>query len=609
MLIAAVWFLHRRGGRLDAGDLSARVQAPTADLYRLRFASSDRFFPGPSAPTSNRSQSEGIQTQLDIDVELSVERIRGSAPEEIRRVFRFPKCQRGSFKFNGSELITDRTACESELSHAALVVDYGPKGALLRVHEPKDAPRMFGELASFLVSEISFWSPSGSENAQTVTEANLRGVAVSHYERERSGDWIRRREQYNSLIAAEHSQVPVRARVGGRHRLRLEGDTVQDFVGAETVKVETVSGEKVATSLLRIELRRIGEGSKSDFDFAATAFTTRALDEPQFSEELERRMLVQQIDGLTREEFLATLARYAGSGRVPDHDRFLWRSYALLQLEPELARDMMPIFNGGNSAARTLVLDLLAQVGHPEAQAVVVELLQQREALADPKAVELHQRLGLIEEPEPETIDFAEHRYQEALQAGNTAWHFASAYTLGALARRTDAETSSRLREALIDDLDAAQEPFTIRHLVTALGAAQHEEDVTRIARYATSEDANVRAAVATTFDEPQTEDGLDTLLQLVADADRITQLQAIRSLHSYTLEHAHFEVVAARVSEGAIHQVNFRALVELAKTFRVKNPDGAEALLRAMVAFGIEDNQVSAAAHLLLRQSIAFSR
>ncbi|MEM6730986.1 MAG: HEAT repeat domain-containing protein, partial [Myxococcota bacterium] len=263
---------------------------------------------------------------------------------------------------------------------------------------------------------------------------------------------------------------------------------------------------------------------------------------------------------------------------------------------------LIAVFESGNSNARTLVVDLLAQVGHPEAQAALVEVLQGRSARDDAKAVELHQRLSFVAKPEPSTVAYAEQRYEAARRESDDQWHYASAYSLGALARHAGGSTGERLRATLSEGLATASNPVAIRHFVTALGATHAGEAVSQIANYASADDPDVRAAVATTLKAPQSDTAREVLLDLVADDDRLTQHQAIRSLQRHPLERWDLEAIAARVSTGAVYPSNFRALVELAKRFRTDVPEGSAMVLNEMIAVGIPDNQVKAAAHLLLR-------
>ncbi|MEM6732745.1 MAG: hypothetical protein AAF658_14390, partial [Myxococcota bacterium] len=322
----------------------APVPESTSDLrgearrYRLDFASSDRSRLGLGVAPGAEQNGGVLRSRLLLDIELIVERIEGDA-DEIRRTFRFARCQRGLFSVGDTEIFSGPEACDAELVGPSLVVDYGPNGGLLRVHEPADGPPLFGKIAPFVVSEISFWTPSNNDET-VIPENNLRGVALSRYALQSEGEWLRTRERYRELAVTAQYQTPVRVEVAGRHRLRLDGTWIDEFVGAETVRVSDPTGAVLAESLNRIELRYIDSAPSEPIEFDPAGFQARALTEAPFSKDLERRMLVRQAAGLSGEEFLSTLSRFGDSGRLPDHDRFLWRSYALLQLEPELARDL-----------------------------------------------------------------------------------------------------------------------------------------------------------------------------------------------------------------------------------------------------------------------------
>ncbi|MEO0813704.1 MAG: hypothetical protein AAFY60_12630, partial [Myxococcota bacterium] len=301
-----------------------------ATRYTLSFASSDRL----AAAMGTGANDAAIATRIELDVELLVDRIASQSQGEIRRRFRFSRCDEGRFALGEQELWADRADCEAELVGPEFLIDYGPRGEIVRVHEPEDSTELFGRIATFVLSEISFWKP---EFGVELDEKNLRGVAISRYEAVSEGEWIRHRSAYRSLAARELEGAQS-AKVSARHRLRLDGDLLREFVGAETVRVHGSSGE-VMSSLGRIELRYIGVEPAPPG--VARTFKARGIHSVEWSDTLNRRMLVQQAAGLTETEFLDTLSRFAGGGRLPDHDRFLWRSYALLMLNPQLARKLM----------------------------------------------------------------------------------------------------------------------------------------------------------------------------------------------------------------------------------------------------------------------------
>ncbi|MEO1173694.1 MAG: hypothetical protein AAFX94_16835, partial [Myxococcota bacterium] len=335
--VAGLWLA------LPAADDPGETPGGEAARYRLEFASSDRLLAG----TGSGPGDATIHTRLQIDVEIRIDRVSADTPGETRRRFQFERCDQGRFAIGETELWADADDCAAELVGPSFLIDYSAGGQLLRVHEPVGGGELFGRIAAYVFSEISFWTP-GEETE--VAEANLRGVALSRYEAVAEGEWLRHRNAYESLTTAVFPGAQ-RTEVAGRHRLRREHGELRAFIGAETLKVYAVDGE-LMSAINRIELRYLGPADGDSSEPETEEFLARGLREVPENEALARRMLVRRAAGLTEAEFLDTLRRFAGGGRLPDHDRFLWRSYALLKLNPELAWDLVPVFKDGNSTAR-----------------------------------------------------------------------------------------------------------------------------------------------------------------------------------------------------------------------------------------------------------------
>ncbi len=571
-----------------------------AGTYRLSFASTSTVVPMVELGGGTRARDEAIRSVVNLEADVSVEPRELDSSGAVQLALRFERCRAGRFELAGTVHFEGSDGCGETLVGPMLLVDLSPEGAIERLHEPEEAPELFGYLAGYVMSAIQFtyWP---DQERWTAEEPNLLGTAMSHYTQE--GEGLRRvRNRYRSLDATDSLRTAVESEVSALHRLSFGARYgLKRLVGAETVRARA-DGVQVLESISRIDFSRIANPTGFAKDFDPDRFTTRGLREARDSPELRRRLLEQQADGLTATQLISTLSEYAFTGTLPDHNRFLWRAYGLLLLEPDLVWELRPIFEQGNSVARQMVLDLLASVGHPEAQSLMRELLASPRTQDDPRFEQLYQRLGFIDEPEPETVAQVETRYREARDAGDDDARFASAYTLGALARRTDEVSAAPLREELTRDLMGASDPVETQHLLKALGNAGHADAIATLLLFADHEDADVRTVVAGGLGRTATESGREGLLTFLSDPDRLVQKQAIRNLRHHALEARDFQDIAELVSAGRIHQANMRPLMVLAKHFRALERDGTSLLLRAMLDYGIEDNQVSSATRLLLQ-------
>lgn len=581
------------------GDPRIAERGSLAGTYRLSFASSSRVVAMVELGGGRLARDDAIETVFSLETVLTLRSIPNDSPLRHRFALSFASCETGRFELAGTQHFNGRDACEATLVGPVLLVDLTPAGVVETLHEPAGAPELFGYLAGYLVSAIQF-DPRPRRESWTTEEPNLLGVALSHYRRE--GERLRReRHDYVSLDATARLRGAVETEVSGLHQFFFGSDQLQKLVGAETVRAQ-VEGTRVLESISRIELQRAGEANEFDGEIDPRAFSVRALREARDSPELRRKLLEQQADGLTATELVNVFREYAASGTLPNHNRLLWRAHGLLMLEPERVWELRPVFEGGNSTARRLVLDLLASVGHSEAQAMMRELLASEAAQGDPHFEELYQRVGFVDVPESETVAMVETRYRQARDEGDDDARFASAYTLGALAQRADEETAEPLREELTRDLFGATDPVETQHLLRALGNARHPENVATLVLFADHADPDVRTVVASSLGRPATERGRGWLMTLLDDPDRLVQKQAIRNLRHHALEGDDFDTLAALVTAGRIHQVNLRPLFELAKHFRSTQREGTEMLLQAMLDHGIDDNQVHAATRQLLQ-------
>lgn len=268
-----------------------------------------------------------------------------------------------------------------------------------------------------------------------------------------------------------------------------------------------------------------------------------------------------------------------------DHNRWLWRATGLLTLRPELCDQFDALFQDPylNHTVRAMILDLLTNVGHAQAQAALRRLLATDAARQGPGAAALYQRLALLDAPDAATLDLAESRFDtdEGPSRGPAA------VVLGAVAgqrhRSGDLEGARRANEKLVSALRAAGEPGERAALVLGLGNAGLEENVATLRALAEDEDSGVRGAVATALRKTATPEAEALLLDLLTDADPQVQLDASESLARQSVSDLTLRAVEARAASGAIALDAVPGVVTFLSAHLESEP--GRAALRALLA------------------------
>jgi hypothetical protein len=190
---------------------------------------------------------------------------------------------------------------------------------------------------------------------------------------------------------------------------------------------------------------------------------------------------------------------------------------------------------------RSLILDLLASAGTPEAQIVMRRLLSLEIARKNGRTfASFVQRLGFMERPDGATLRFLISVYAES-KSGPVELRSACAYALGAGAGRAHVwgltEAATRASDVLRRDLLLAQDAADKCALVTALGNAGLESDVGIILRFIDDPTPRVRGAAALALRKMHTNDARGSLLALLTSSDQNVAESALSALFEQSLE------------------------------------------------------------------------
>ncbi|MFO0635995.1 MAG: HEAT repeat domain-containing protein [Nannocystaceae bacterium] len=253
------------------------------------------------------------------------------------------------------------------------------------------------------------------------------------------------------------------------------------------------------------------------------------------------------------------------------------RALAYLRGWPEQLPVLAPQIHAAGDGGRQLGFDMLAGVGTPQAQALMVALLRDEAIATSPSYPLLLQRFAFVDAP---TRDSAEFLLERLARADATATERAAVlHPLGSVARRlTDAALSERMHGALV--AASAERDADIRAAaISGLGNARRRDDLARLQRAATDEDPGVRTEAVAALRTHVVPGASATLLAALADPDRGVADRALTVLHQRHLDGATSPALLQAARDGGYNPALDRAMAEVLLQHR-DDADAREALL-----------------------------
>lgn len=467
----------------------------------------------------------------------------------------------------GAELLPSPKQIEETFSSREALVEVTPTGEIVGVHLKGNDPRLFRNLARLLIAEMQVRLPEGPETDWSIDERGYYGVTPSLYsvEGSKGNAWRLRksRSAYTSLRGLTWRRDTLAQDVEYDSRVQLSEGRVDAFVGEERVRVRGENGESLFAVMTSVRQEFATARAIPQVDDLATLRVGRRrhqLDETTVDGQLERSLLESQADGLAWREVAALITRHGVTDKGSDFNKWLWRAVGLLKLQPELTERFVPLFEqeGLPQKSRQLILGVLGNVGHAEAQDVMLRILDSDLARNDADAFFHYiQRLSLVDQPTAETAEFAAAEYERAAPE----LRIATAYTFGNVIRGLDASDSAladELNGRLAADVQTATTVDTRRILLSALGATGRDENVDTITAFSSDADSTVRSAAARALVKTQTPTSEKVLLELAVDASTSVQRSALRTLTQYELSQEVLEEISFLVESGQVARSNF---------------------------------------------------
>jgi hypothetical protein len=512
----------------------------------------------------------------------------------------------------GGTSATDEDAPFNDREAVALI---RADGSIEHIRFAADAPSQFQSTMQAILGETQLTRPPGAGPIWEVDELAQRGPARTRYSlagRTNAGWLVHRvRTRYEPIRGLEWLPgAPADQRLSYAADIELHRDGYLRRVAVSEQLV--VPGPDSAPALdskmtMTLELVSITAAPVKTSPALASG-VTRTLDEPAVGDEMRRDLLRSRVDGLTWAEVEAGVLGYRADAVHPDHKRWLWRAVGLLELEPERAGELVPLFARQDlpDDARFLVLDLLTSAGHDEAQRALRDimsnpLVQDR----DDAYIGMIQRLSNVRAPNADTAHFVAQAYADNEGHRKTA----AAYTLGAtihgLSDSGDADDEAlahALNERLTADLHDAGDSSTQRELLYSLANAGRADNLPTVAEFAAADDPSVRAAAARALHKTQNNGSEGLVLDLLADASPYVQSSALATLANFELSPVLATGMLEHVESGQVAARNYYALLPLAR--RVSDSATRQRILQHMLEHGPDDPKLRARTRAALRDS-----
>jgi hypothetical protein len=554
VLVVLAWALAP-SSREAASSPSASASAPFhawAGAYTIEYTSDAR---GP----------EAMRGSLQLRGELELRRYARDRAGLV-----LTRCDALAWTVLERAILGDAGACEAEVVGHEVVLELDRHGALVAVHAPSTLSAPVRLLLHGLAQEIAFEERTEAE--WSTIERTPRGEAEARYA-QHDARIVRTRTRY--LQAGAPAIHEATSELSHEHGL-----------WRELVLTERLDGANVHLRLVRVRDRAIA---------AAPSIEGWARLVPGSGSSAARgEHLRQRVDGLTREALLAALVDYGDGGRFPDHERFLWRATGLLRLEPELARELEPLFASvdATSTRRALLLDLLASASTHEAQASMRRMLESDTARADAsRYVDYVQRLALVPEPDAVTLAWVEARYGRAETSND---RLALAYTLASVARQHGDEAARSAAARLARDVAEATTDRERAHRIRALGATGSPAAEPTLRDGLASNATAVRFAAVEGLARLGAHDAVRTA---AGDADADVQAAALRHLR-YDASDA--SALESLIAGDRLATRNVRALIRALSQHADAQPDAVARIARALIAAGHASGEEAAALHQL---------
>jgi hypothetical protein len=505
-------------------------------------------------------------------------------------VLRLRDLSRHDLRAMGQGVVDSDDAVRSQLEAPTAWATVGPHGQIDRLRFAPDAPRLFRETVTEVVEQAQVAAGDGTSD-WTTTEPGPNGMATAAYHAD-GLQGTRKRIAYTTLNALGGS-----ACADCRQDLRDAAQIVIDPRGAvaslddtESLHVVQAGQETlVASNHYTLRLESIGQQSVASASVPPTTVDV-TLGTPGTLTDADRQAVLEhEAEGFTQTALEAAIDAFSRTGQSPGDKTWLIHARAYLLLHPEALESLGHKLADANATprGRNMVMQVLAVVGNPRAQEIMLTALDGTRGLESDRSYGLlMQKLGVIEHPTQATVAYVEAAYRDA-HGRNDEAALNDAAALGGvaskLARSGDTVEAHRIVSRLEGDLRSARSSEEKRGLILALRNAGAAGD-SDVRAFAKDPNSNVREEVARSLGDVQTADSRAVLDSLAMDADPVVATNALQSLD-------HAQATSLDVHAIAVDVLSGQTPIALDGTFadffagHTNPPDDARAVYAFLLA------------------------
>jgi hypothetical protein len=506
--------------------------------------------------------ANGLHAKADIGGELVV-RVLGRRGEHLLLSVQLKNVDRHGYQMFDQDWLENPDAAKQQLEGRELVVEVARHGRLVRVHRKADEDKLFASILQSVLLRAQFSLPKTAAVTWNGVESTTTGVSNVVYEVTSQQPLVLRRtrthyDTIQGLPPMPSSQE--RQQLEASASIELDRDGVPThFRDKEKLAVfKGNSAEAMLESSSDLELTKMAEEPmQGEPEIALSGWIEQSPTEWMDNQaEAERKLLEQRIGGMTLQEMVDGIELLAAAGLMPDQARWMSRATGLLRLHPAYCHSLAAVFEQElmTTEGRAFILDLLALVGHPEAQAAMRDALSSEAARLDDDAYSLLvQRLVFVGNPTSETLTFLASKVEELKGEGGDDLHaYANALASAAgQARRQGLSEAAAAGQKVVDLLQAAREPQDQKAFLAALGNASMPEHEPVIRSYAENSEPMVRSAAAYALRRAQDDASRRTLMDLAQDQQRMVVESALAALDEQPLGREELERLATMVVSG----------------------------------------------------------
>ncbi len=530
--------------------------ADTVWRYSLELKGDKRIEAGPAT----------VEGALDLAAHVEL-RSYGRVDGNTRLGLSFVEVERHGLTMLGEDVMPDRAAADAVFAGHEALLEVAHDGAVVGLRFGADAPTLFQHLARLVAGEIQLVLQPG-ESTWEAQEKTQHGVALTDYEvigaDAQTVELGRHRFDYARLDGAPTDAA---TRVEARYTARIDrAGHVRRLQGTETINAgEMGHGQAVRIEgAIDFELLTMGPAPRDGRDPVAALGARTTLDQWPVSAEAKRMMRIRRAGDMTVDRIAADLKAFGPGGQMPEHSKWAWQATGRLLLDPSAATELARIADDERIGhrGRALVLDLLASVGHAEAQAALRDVLEANRG--DRRHAALLTRAGFIANPEPATVRLVADTWSRAAGIEKQSAATVLGAAAGHLYRNGETDLALTHVRRIEGALRTAGDTADRRALVLALGNAGVPETVETVAAYARDSDPAIRRAAATALRKTPGAVAEQALGSLMRDADPRVARTAVAALSKHPLDAGHLRSLAGAVADGTLGPATHSQLVEL---------------------------------------------